>query len=99
MGVVKSAFSDLEARGHALIAQLEEKGHELAAEFRTWFDELTGRLPAVEAEVKADAEQVAHDAVAVEAPVVNEAVQDVAAIGETAVAGDVTSAATEPAQQ
>lgn len=87
MSAMKTAFTELEARGHALITQLEEKGHELAAPFRAWFDEFTGRLPAVEAEVKTDAEKVAHDAVAVEAPVVNEAVQDVAAVADHAVTG------------
>jgi len=91
MSAMKNALHDLEAKGHALIAQLEEKQHELAAEFRAWFNDLTGHLPAVEAEVKADAEQVAHDAVAAEAPVVNESVQDVAAVGETAVTGDATA--------
>lgn len=87
VGAVKNVFHDLETKGHALIVQLEEKEHELAGAFRSWFDELTGKLPEVEAEVKVDAEQVAHDAVAAEAPVVNEAVQDVAAVADTAASG------------
>ncbi|NUQ98357.1 MAG: hypothetical protein HOY79_17995 [Streptomyces sp.] len=93
MPAMKNAFHDLEAEGHALIAQLEEKEHELAAAFRSWFDKLTGHLPAVETEVKSDTEQVAHDAVAAEAPVVNEAMQDVAAIADTAVTSVATPAA------
>lgn len=99
MSAMKTAFTELEARGHALIAQLEEKGHELAHEFRTWYDEFTGAVPAVEAEVKADAEQVAHDAVAAEAPVAQEAMQDVAAVADTAVSGVTNPPATQPAKQ
>lgn len=99
MSAMKTAFTELEARGHALITQLEEKGHELAAPFRAWFDEFTGRLPKVEAEVKADAEQVAHDAVAAEAPVAQEAMQDVAAVADTAVSGVTTPPAAEPTKQ
>jgi len=76
-----SAMKSLQAEGHALIAQLEEKEHELAAAFRDWFNRLTGAVPAVEAEVKADAEKVAHDAVAAEA------MQDVAAVADHAVTG------------
>jgi hypothetical protein len=61
---MKEAWHDLEARGHALIAHLEERGHELGheltAEFWAWFDEITGKLQAIEAKAKADAEQVAH---------------------------------------
>lgn len=95
VSAMKNALHDLENKGDALIAQLEEKEHELAGEFRTWFNEFTGKLPAVEAEVKADADQVAKDAVAAEAPVVNEAVQDVAAVADTA----ATGATTEPAGQ
>jgi len=82
-----SAMKNLQAEGHALIVQLEEKEHELAAAFRDWFNRLTGAVPAVEAEVKADAEQVAHDAVVAEAPVAAEAVQDVAAVADHAVTG------------
>lgn len=83
--------------GHALIAQLEEKGHELAEAFRAWFDKLRGHLPEVEAEVKADAEQVAHDAETAAAPVVAEAEHDAEKVAEHAVA-DVTATATEPAK-
>jgi len=79
-----SAMKSLQVEGHALIAQLEEKEHELAAAFRNWFNRLTGAVPAVEAEVKADAEQVAHDAVAAEEPVAAEAMQDVAAVADHA---------------
>jgi len=89
-----SAMKNLQAEGHALIAQLEEKEHELAAAFRDWFNRLTGAVPAVEAEVKADAEQVAKDAVAAEAPVAAEAMQDVAAVADHAVTG-VTVAETK----
>lgn len=92
MSAMKAAWHDLEAKGHALIAQLEEKDHVLAADFRNWFGKLTGHLPAVEAEVKADAEKVAHDAVEAEKPVANETMQDVAAVTSDAVAG-----VTEPA--
>lgn len=84
-----SAFTDLEARGHALIAHLEEKQHELAVEFRTWFNELTGRLPKVEAEVKADAERVVHDAETAAVPVVAEAEHDAVKIAEGVVAAEV----------
>lgn len=95
VGAVKNAFHDLETKGHALIAQLEEKEHELADAFRSWFDELTGKLPAVESEVKDDAEQVAKDAVATEAPVAQEAMQDVAAVADHV----VTRATAEPTKQ
>lgn len=94
MSAMKTALVELEAKGHALIAQLEEKSHELATEFRTWYDQFTGHLPKVEAEVKTDAEQVAHDAVAAEAPVATEAVQAVAAVADHA----VTGVTTEPAK-
>ena len=93
VGAIKAAYAAAEERLHSLIVQLEESGHELADEFRKVFDQLHGRVPAVEAEAKADAEQVAHDAVAAEAPVVNEAVQDVAAIADTAVTSVSTPAA------
>jgi DNA-binding ferritin-like protein len=97
MSAMKEAWHDLEARGHALIAHLEERGHELGheltTEFWAWFDEITGKLQEIEAKAKADAEQVAKDAVAAEAPVANEAVQDVAAV----VDGAVTGATEKPA--
>jgi peptidoglycan hydrolase CwlO-like protein len=57
-----SAIKDVLVKGHTLIAQLEEKQHELAAEFRTWFDDLTGHVPALEAEAKADAGRLADQA-------------------------------------
>ena len=84
VSAVATAFRDLEAKGHALIVQLEEKGHELAGEFRAWFDEFTGRIPALEAEVKADAGQVAHDAEVAAAPVVAEVERDVKQVAEDA---------------
>jgi vacuolar-type H+-ATPase subunit D/Vma8 len=93
VGAMKSELVNLEAKGHALITQLEEKEHELAGEFRSWFNELTGHLPAVEAEVKSDAQQVAHDAVAAEAPVAAKAMQDVAAVADAAVTGSATPVA------
>lgn len=45
--------------------------------------------------MKTDAEKVTHDAVAAEAPVVNEAVQDVAAVADTAVSGVTNPPAAE----
>jgi len=85
---MKEAWHDLEARGHALIAHLEERGHELGheltTEFWAWFDEITGKLQEIEAKAKADTEQVAHDAVAAEAPVAAEVMQDVAAVADHA---------------
>lgn len=87
VGAIKNEFHDLEAKGHALIAQLKEKEHELAGEFRAWFNEWTGRMPAVEAEVKVDAKQIEHDAVEAEKPLAEEVVQDAAAVADTAVSG------------
>lgn len=77
---------------HAEISKLESGA---ADRIRALVDKLTGHLPEAEAEAKADAEQVAKDAVAAVEPVVNEAVQDVAAVGETAVAGDATAPSAE----
>lgn len=94
MGAIKDAYTAAEERLHALIVQLEEKGEALAGEIRKAFDELRAHVPAVEAEVKADAARVAHDAVTAEAPVVNEAVQDVAAVADHA-----ATATTEPTKQ
>lgn len=62
-----------------------------SARLHALLDRLTGHVPAVEAEVKADAEQVAHDAETAAAPVVAEAEQDAGHVaGE--VAADVTAA-------
>lgn len=80
----------------AMESMLEE-GHKLIGDLKAWMEKLTGHVPAVEAEVKADAETVTHDAVKAEAPVVTEAVHDATAVAETAVA-DVAGAATEPAK-
>lgn len=74
------ALHALEARGHALIAQLEEEGHVLAADLRDWFEKVFG-------EVKTNAQQVAHDAEAAPAPVVAEAEQDVQQVEEYATGG------------
>jgi len=95
MGIVKSALDEIKT----VADELEAEGHKLAATLKVWLEKLAAHLPEAEAEaeVKADAEQVARDAVAAEVPVVNEAVQDVAAIGETAVVGDVTAPAGEAA--
>lgn len=86
MSAMKAALDEIKQ----IADELEAEGHKLGATLKTWVEKLTGHLPQVEAEVKADAEQVAHDAVTAEAPVVNEAVQDVAAVAETAAAGDTT---------
>lgn len=77
----------------AMESMLEE-GHKLIGDLKAWMEKLTGHVPAVEAEVKTDAETVAHDAVAAEKPVVTEAVHDATVVAETAVA-DVTAPAAE----
>lgn len=89
VGAIKNAYTAAEERLHALIVQLEESGHVLAGEIRKEFNLLHGRAAVVEAEVKADAEQVAHDAEAAAAPVVTEAERDA-----QTVAGEVTQDAT-----
>lgn len=87
VGAIKDAYDKLEAKGDALIAQLEEKGHELAGELRAWFEAFTGRLPAIEAEAKADAEQVVKDVETAAAPAVAEVKTDVKHLGEYATGG------------
>lgn len=87
MGAAK-AFHAVIDELHTLLGELEADGHKLAAPIKARFEELLTI-------VKSDAEQVARDAVAAEEPVVNEAVQDVASVGETAVAGDATAPAAE----
>lgn len=67
--------------------KLLAEGHAEAAKLVEAYHVLFGDAAKVEAEVKADAETVAHDAVAAEAPVVNEAVQDVAAVADHAATG------------
>lgn len=62
MGAMKDVYTAAIERLHALIAQLEEEGHVLAGDFRKELDKLRGEVPALEAEAKADAEQIAHDA-------------------------------------
>lgn len=79
MSAMKTALDEIKT----IADELEAEGHKLGATLKAWVQKLTGAVPAVEAEVKMDAEQVAHDAVAAEAPVVNEAVQDVAAAEPT----------------
>lgn len=86
MGAMKAEIDEIKK----IVGELEAEGHKLAAPLKARLDKLFGEMPVVEAEVKADAEKVEHDAVAAEKPVVNEAVQDVAAVGETAVTGSAT---------
>lgn len=93
MGVVKSALDEIKT----VADELEAEGHKLAATLKVWLEKLAAHLPEAEAEAKADAEQVAKDAVAAEAPVVNKAVQDVAAVGEAAVVGDGAAPTSEAA--
>lgn len=59
MGAMRDVYTAAIERLHALIALLEEEGHNLAASFRAEIDKLRGEAPAVEAEVKADVQQVA----------------------------------------
>jgi hypothetical protein len=87
---MKSAFTDLEAEIHSIWSRLEAEGHKEAERVHALYEHLHALLPGVESEVKADAEQVAKDAVDAEKPVANEAVQDVASVGETAVTGSAT---------
>lgn len=91
MSAMKAALDEIKT----IADELEAEGHKLAATLKAWVEKLTGNLPAAEAEVKTDAETVAKDAVTAEAPVVNEAVQDVAAVADTAVAGDAAPPAPE----
>lgn len=81
---MKAAYTAAEERLHDLIALLEESGHELAGEIRKAFDQLRGRVPVVEAEVKTDAGQVLHDAEAAAAPVVAEVEADAKQIAKDA---------------
>lgn len=90
-----SNIKNLIAEIHAEINKLESGA---ADRLRGLFDKLTGHLPQVEAEVKTDAEKVAHDAVAAEKPVEAEAVHDAEKVaGDTAAA--VTEAAAAPAAE
>lgn len=91
MGMAKDVLAEL----HTIWGELKAEGHKEADRVHAVYERLHALLPGVEAEVKADAEQVAHDAVAAEAPVVNEAVQDVAAVADTA----ATGASAEPTKQ
>ena len=87
MGAAKDVLAEI----HAIWGQLKTEGHKEADRLHAAYKHLHDLLPGVEAEVKADAEQVAHDAIAAEAPVANEAVQDAAAVADHAVTG-VTAA-------
>jgi hypothetical protein len=80
MSAMKAALAEIKQ----IADELEAEGHKLASTLKAWVEKLTGNLPAAEAEVKTDAEQVAKDAVAAEAPVVAEAMQDVAAVADHA---------------
>lgn len=93
MGVVQNALEEIKKIGNELLAE----GHKLAEPLLAEIHKLSGDVPAVEAEVKTDAETVAHDAVAAEAPVVTETVHDATAVAEHAVA-DVAGAGAEPAK-
>jgi len=80
MGAAKDVLAEI----HAIWGQLKTEGHKEADRLHAAYKHLHDLLPGVEAEVKADAEQVAHDAVVAEAPVANEAMQDVAAVADHA---------------
>lgn len=82
----KDALAELKVVKDKLVAE----GHAEAAKIAEIFHALMGDAPKVEAEAKTDVAQVAHDAVAAEAPVVNEAMQDVAAVADTAASGVTT---------
>lgn len=89
-----SATTALLDEFHALVAHLEEEEHRLAERFRALFDKLNGDLPAVETEVKADAETVAHDAEVAAAPVEAEVAKDAEHVASE-VAADVATVVTE----
>lgn len=91
MGMAKDVLAEL----HAVWGELKAEGHKEADRIHAVYERLHALLPGVEAEVKADAKQVEHDAVAAEEPVAQEAMQDVAAVADTAASG----ATTEPAKQ
>lgn len=92
MGMAKDVLAEV----HAVWGTLKAEGHKEADRLHAAYEHLHDLLPGVEAEVKADAEQVAHDAVAAEAPVVNEAVQNVAAVADHAVTDVTTPPTTKP---
>lgn len=88
MSAMKAALDEIKT----IVGELEAEGHKLAAPLKAWVEKLTGAVPAVEAEVKADAEQVAKDAVAAEAPVEAEAVKDAEKVAEHVVTDVATPA-------
>lgn len=92
MSAMKAALDEIKT----IADELEAEGHKLGSALKAWVEKLTGHLPAVEAEVKVDAEQVAKDAVAAEAPVEAEAVHDAEKVAAKAVAA-VTEAVAAPA--
>lgn len=78
------AMKDIEAEAHAIWSELEAAGHSLAGRARSLWERLRNVAVATEAEAKADAKQVLHDAEDVAKPVVAEAEQDVKQVAEDA---------------
>lgn len=88
-------YKDALAELHLIKEKLAAEGHALAAKIDEVYRVLLDEAPKIKAEVKADAEQVAKDAVAAEAPVVQGAVQNVAAVADTAVNCNTAAPAAE----
>lgn len=62
VGAMKQLLADLEAEIHAVWGSLEAEGHKDADRLRAVYERVRDLLHGAEAEVKADAEQVAEHA-------------------------------------
>lgn len=100
MGMAKDILAEI----HAVWGELKAEGHKEADRVHAVYEHLHDLLPGVEAEVKADAAQVAHDAEAAAAPIVAETEHDAQTIagevtqGATAAVAEATAPAAAPAE-